>query len=69
MLSLILLHFRVAFKASIFATSLVDLASEFHTTEPLYAKLFLLNSAFFRFTSTKIRLCLDPAKLKNVINL
>ena len=41
LLSLVLLYFRVAFKVSIFAKSLVHLSSELRTTGPQYGKLFL----------------------------
>ena len=40
LLSQVSIPFRVALKVSIFK-SLVDLSSKFHTTEPLYEKLFL----------------------------
>ena len=45
----VLLRFSVAFKASCFSKFLVVLSSEFHTTVPLYEKLFLPNSVFFHF--------------------
>ena len=41
LLNLVLLHFREAFKVSMFAKSLVDLSSDFHTTEPLYMQSYL----------------------------
>ena len=45
----VLVRFSAAFKASCFSKFLVVLSSEFHTTVPLYEKLFLPNSVFFRF--------------------
>ena len=45
----VLLRFSAAFKASCFSKFLVILSSEFQTTVPLYEKLFLPSSVFFRF--------------------
>ena len=59
LLGLVLLHFRVVFKASSFSKFPVTLSSEFHTTFPLYEKLFLPSSVFFRFTSSNTPLRLD----------
>ncbi|XP_068756630.1 uncharacterized protein [Montipora capricornis] len=49
---LVLLRFSATFKASSFPKFLVLLSSEFHTTIPLYEKLFLPNSVFLNFTSS-----------------
>ena len=65
----VLLRISAAFKALSFSKFLVALSSELHTTVPLYEKLFLPSSVFFRFTSSHTPLCFDSVKLKNGNNL
>ena len=50
---LVFLRFRVAFKASTFSKLLVALSIEFHTTVPLYEKLFLPSSVLCERVASK----------------
>ena len=64
----VLLRFSAAYKASSFSKFHVALSSEFHTTVPLYEKLFLPSSVVFRFTSSYTPLRFGFNKIEEWLN-